>query len=101
MYLIEEKDDWTQKYSISCEFNLTIVFNSIFSTSISITPAIIFPEINKFEYIEGYELYKYNISGQFNINLRLSENIGSGLSISSSISGYLIPTFEVYLTLRG
>ncbi|MCR4422395.1 MAG: hypothetical protein NUV32_08005, partial [Exilispira sp.] len=77
------------------------VFNSIFSTSISITPTIIFPEIKEFESIDGYELYKYNISGEFVINLRISENISSGLSISSNLTGYLIPTFEMYLTFRG
>jgi len=99
--LIEEKDDWTQQYSILCKFNLTIVFNSILSTSITITPSIIFPKIKGFESIEGYELYKYSISGEFNINLRISENISSGLSISSNLSGYLIPEFEVYITLRG
>jgi hypothetical protein len=48
-----------------------------------------------------YELYRYSINGQFNLNLRISENIGTGLSISSNQSGYLIPVFEVYLTLRG
>ncbi|NMC67226.1 MAG: hypothetical protein GYA61_03275, partial [Spirochaetales bacterium] len=36
--VIEEKGNWTQKYSLSCKFNLTVVLNTIFSTSISITP---------------------------------------------------------------
>jgi len=36
--IVNKEGNWTQSYSIQCKLNLTVVFNSIISTSISITP---------------------------------------------------------------
>ena len=47
--LFNKEGDFTQSYSIQCKLNLTIVFNNIISTSISITPYFTIPEIREFE----------------------------------------------------
>jgi len=99
--LIDSKDKWSQQYVLSCKINLTIVFNSIISTSLSLTPNFIIPEITEFEGWTSYELYKMSFSGEVNIGIRLSENISLGLSMESILSGYLLPTYEIYVTIRG
>ena len=98
--LFNKEGDWTQSYSIQCKLNLTIVFNSIISTSISITPYFSIPEINKFEGFVDRQLYTYGINGEFGIGIRLSEVTSLGFTISSGLSGYLMPTIEVYFSFR-
>ncbi|MFN3411505.1 MAG: hypothetical protein ACK4YF_05045, partial [Exilispira sp.] len=73
----------------------------IISTSISLTPNFILPEITEFSGWSSYELYKMNFSGQLIIGIRLSENVSLGLSMESVLAGYLLPTYEVYVTIRG
>ncbi len=99
--LINIKEKWTQQYILSCKINLTIVLNSIVSTSFSITPFFILPEITEFDGFCGYELYKTSLSGQINIGIRISENTSFGISIESSLIGYLMPELEIYFTIRG
>jgi len=98
--IVNKEGDWTQSYSIQCKLNLTIVFNSIISTSISITPFFSIPEINKFEGFVDRQLYTYGINGEFGIGIRLSEVTSLGFTISSGLSGYLMPTIEVYFSCR-
>ncbi|MFN3411508.1 MAG: hypothetical protein ACK4YF_05060 [Exilispira sp.] len=42
-----------------------------------------------------------SFNGQLTIGIRLSENVSLGLSMESVLSGYLLPTYEVYVTIRG
>jgi len=99
--LIDIKESWTQQYVLSCKINLTIVLNSIISTSFSLTSSFILPQIKEFEGWAQYELYKLSCSGEVNLGIRISENISLGLTMDLSLQGYLIPTYEVYVTIRG
>jgi hypothetical protein len=98
--LFDKEGDFTQSYSIQCKLNLTIVFNNIISTSISITPYFTIPEIREFEGFVDRQLYTYGINGEFGIGIRLSEVTSLGFTLSSSLYGYLIPTIEVYFSFR-
>ena len=99
--LIESKDKWTTLLKFSCKVNLTIVLNSIISTSFSITPKFTLPQYyGFFESLTSYELYKLTFEGEVTLGLRLSENLSCGLSISSALTGYLLPSFEFYFTIK-
>ncbi len=99
--LVESKESYSQQYVISCKINLTIVLNSIISTTFSITPSFILPEISEFNGFANYELYKMSFSGEIILGIRISENVSLGLSIEANLQGYLLPEYEIYLTVRG
>lgn len=99
--LIKSKDKWSQQYSISTKINLTVVLNSIISTSFSLTSSFIFPKIKEFEGWGEYELYKMKFRAELGLGIRISEDISIGLSMDTNLEGYLIPEYNINVTIKG